>query len=404
VERRRWASAILATGLLLTFVPPTLAKAPAATDPAAAATCALRYLAAQQAADGSVGGQAGVTADYIFGAAAAGFDPTKLKASSGKTAFDFLEAGIGGSLGNAALVAKEALAAIDGKLDPTAFGSSDLLSALDATYSASTHAYGDGQTYTQSLAILALTAAGNSSHPLPAAAVAELISVQDTDGSWDYQGIKDAAGGGDTNSTAVAIQALIAAGKPASDASITKALAYFAAQQLSDGGFPYSDAFPPAFSDPDSDANVIQGLVAAGENPSGAAWTKGGHTALTNSLTFQDTANGGFAYPGNPGPDAFTTSQVPAGLVQVPFPGSTSWTAGATLPSGLCPAATPSPTPKPTVKPSGGTGPIATPPATSSVAGSADRPGDPGLPLAVGLTTLAVLVIGSRAWTRRRTR
>jgi hypothetical protein len=398
VERFRWASAILATGLLLIIVPVTSAASPHAPSPAASATCALRYLAGQQGADGSVGGQAGVSADYVFGVAAAGFDPTKLKASSGKTVYDYLEAGIGGSLGNAALVAKEALAAIDGKLDPTAFGSSDLLTALDATYDSTTHAYGDAETYTQSLAILALTAAASGAHPLPAAAVTELISVQDTDGSWDFQGVKDAAGGGDTNSTSVAIQALIAAGKPASDPSITKALAYLAAQQLSDGGFPYSDAFGPPASDPDSDAVVIQGLVAAAENPSGPAWTKSGNTALTNALTFQDSKNGGFTFPGNSGPDAFTTSQVPAGLVQVPFPGSTSWTAGATLPPGLCKAAAPSP------KPSGGTGPVATPPATSSIGATANDRDGGRLPVVIGLTTLAALIVGSRAWARRPSR
>ncbi|MFI5200441.1 MAG: hypothetical protein ACHQXL_08730, partial [Candidatus Limnocylindrales bacterium] len=187
--RYRWASAILATGLLLVNVP----AAWAAPDPA---TCALRYLAGQQAADGSVGGQPGVTADYIFGAAAAGFDPSTLKASSGKTVYDSLKAGIGGSLSNAALVAKEALAAIDGKLDPTAFGGHDLLTALDATFDSTTHVYGDGQTYTQSLAILALVAAADGGHPLPAAAVTKLLAIQDSDGSWDFQGVKDAAGGG----------------------------------------------------------------------------------------------------------------------------------------------------------------------------------------------------------------
>lgn len=389
--RLRWASAILATGLLLVNVPATWA----APDPA---TCALQYLAGQQAASGGVGGQAGVTADYIFGAAAAGFDPNKLKAASGKTAYDYLEAGAGASLTNAALVAKEALAALDGKLDPTSFGGQDLLSALDATYSTTTHAYGDGETYTQSLAILTLVAAADAGHPLPAAAVTELTAVQDSDGSWDFQGVKDAAGGGDTNSTSIAIQALIAAGKPASDAAIVSGLAYLASQQLADGGFPYSPAFGPPFSDPDSDATVIQGLVAAGENPAGPAWTKSGHTALTNVLTFQDAANGGFTYPGNPGPDAFTTSQVPAGLAKVPFPGSTAWTAGATLPAGLCAAAAPSPTP------TGSNRPVATPPATAMAGGPADSPRpDDGLPILV-LAGLGALVIGGRARSRRPSR
>ena len=113
--RLRWASAILAPGVLLL----SASAAWAAPDPA---TCALRYLAAQQSADGSVGGQAGITADYVFGAAAAGFDPTLLSKSGGSSAVDELGTAIGGSLGNAALVAKVALAVIDARLDPTKIG------------------------------------------------------------------------------------------------------------------------------------------------------------------------------------------------------------------------------------------------------------------------------------------
>ncbi len=384
--RLRWASAILATGLLLLNVP----AAWAAPDPA---TCALQFLASGQAANGSVGGSAGVTADYIFGAAAAGFDPTTLKKSGDSTAFDYLEAGIGGSLANAGLVAKEALAAIDAKLDPTSFGGNDLLTALDATFNATTHAYGDAQTYTQSLAILALTAAADAGHPLPASAVTELIAVQDTDGSWDFQGVKDAAGGGDTNSTAIAIEALIAAGTPAGDASITGALAYLHSQQLGDGGFPYNDAFPPAFSDPDSDANVIQALVAAGEDPAGPAWTKSGHTAVANILAFQSTANGGFTYPGNPGPDAFTTSQVPAGIARVPFPGSTTWTADAALPAGICAAAVATP------RASG-----ATPPATAAAGPPEPSSNDGGLLPVLVLIGLAAVAGSLRLWSRRLSR
>ena len=386
--RLRWASAILATGLLLLNVP----AAWAAPDPA---TCALQYLASGQAANGSVGGQPGVTADYVFGAAAAGFDPTTLKKSGGSSAYDYLAAGIGGSLTNAALVAKEALAATDGKLDPTAFGGQDLLTALDATYDSTTHAYGDGETYTQSLAILALTAAADAGHPLPAAAVTELISAQDTDGSWDFQGVKDAAGGGDTNSTAIALQALIAAGTATSDASITGALTYLHAEQLSDGGFPYSDAFGPPFSDPDSDANVIQGLLVAGEDPGAAAWTKSGHTALTNILTFQSASNGGFTYPGNPGPDAFTTSQVPAGIARVPFPGSTGWTAGNGVPAGVCAAVAPTP--------SGGR-PKATPPATATAGPVSSGQDDGGLLPILLLAGLLSVVFSRRAWSRRSSR
>ncbi len=138
---------------------------------------------------------------------------------------------------------------------------------------------------------------------------------------------------------------------------------------------------------------MIQGLVAAGEDPSAPAWTKGGHTALTNLRTFQDAANGGFTFPGNPGPDAFTTSQVPAGLAQVPFPGRTTWTTGATLPSGVCAAVAPSP--------SGSARPIATPPATATGARPGPAPADSGwLPL-LALLGLAGVTVTARARSRR---
>ena len=144
---------------------------------------------------------------------------------------------------------------------------------------------------------------------------------------------------------------------------------------------------------------MIQGLVAAGENPAGPAWTKSGHTALTNVLTFQDAANGGFTYPGNPGPDAFTTSQVPAGLAKVPFPGSTAWTAGASAPGrAVC---------------GGSAVPDANrqQPAGRNATSNGDRPAvrpirprpDDGLPILV-LAGAGALVIGGRAWSRRPSR
>src|SRR4029077_7552666 len=150
-----------------------------------------------------------------------------------------------------------------------------------------------------------------------------------------------------------------------------------ARQQRSDAGFPYSDAFGPPFSDPDSDATVIQAIVAVGENPAGATWQKGGVTPRQNMLSFRNTATGGFVYPGNPGPDAFTTSQVPAGLAGVPFPIDTHWTDGAALPAGTCGSRAPTPTPaQPTPPHRGGGGGVAgvTPPSTTT--GTAGRNGE----------------------------
>ena len=220
-------------------------------------------------------------------------------------------------------------------------------------------------------------------------------------------GLKDNAAGADTNSTAIAIEALIAAGVPVADPSVVAALAYLRGQQLADGGFPYSEAFGPPFSDPDSDATVAQALVAAGEDPAGAAWTKSGKTALTNALVCQDAATGGFTYPGNPGPDAFTTSQVPAGLERVAFPGSTAWTRQAAIPSGLCAddAVSPSPTasaaPSGSVAPTATSRPVVTPPVTSALGGLPRDPAPDELPFFVVVSAAGASIVLLRLWTRR---
>jgi hypothetical protein len=378
---------------------------PAAVAVPDAATCALQYLAAQQGADGALVAP-GVTEDFIFGAAAAGFDPSTLAASGGASAYHYLAAHAAAVAGDTGASSKLSLAVLVGRLDPTAFGGQDLLADLDATYHSATGLYGTGQTFPQALAILAVTAAADAGHPLPPASVTHLKDVQNTDGSWNYLGVKDAPGGSDTNSTAIAIQALVAAGVPKTDPSVTAALASLGAQQLGDGGFPYSDAFGPPASDPDSDAIVIQALVAAGQDPAGAAWTKGGHTPRQNMLTFRDAATGGFTYPGNPGPDAFTTSQVPAGLAGVPFPGNRDWTRGAKLPSGTCASGGPTSAPSAHPSPSrtGGTRPGVTPPSTSSATGDSSGEAPTGGLALIVLIFAAALLVATRWWIRRTSR
>jgi hypothetical protein len=69
---------------------------------------------------------------------------------------------------------------------------------------------------------------------------------------------------------------------------------------------------------------VIQGLVAASQNPGDPAWTISGRNALTDIRTFQDlqlgTGFGGFSYELGTAPDPFTTSEVPPGLLESPYP------------------------------------------------------------------------------------
>jgi hypothetical protein len=361
------AGAILATLLGLPLV---LTAAPASAAPltdSQRATAALEYLLAAQRADGSIDGSLGETADFVIGTAAAGYDPATLYGCAGGTgAIGFLATASDGAAADAAKTGKAILAVVAAGGDPSGFAGRNLFARLTALYDASSGAYGDGSTFSQAFAILALEASGQT---VPAAALTELLALQDSDGSWSYGTTPVAAGDGDTNSTAIALMALDAAGDHAADST---GLAYLHSQQLGDGGFPYQNAsaWGPPVSDPDSDSIVLQALIAAGQDPEAVSWSQGSSTVLTHLRAGQET-DGGYAYPGM-AENGFTTSQVPAALVRAPYAAPVHWTAGQSLPTDVCPSPSPtagaassaSPTAAPAASPSPTAAPAASPTAT----------------------------------------
>ncbi|MGA2512074.1 MAG: prenyltransferase/squalene oxidase repeat-containing protein [Candidatus Limnocylindrales bacterium] len=379
------AGAMLAT--LLALPPGLLAVTPSAhpeTAPTDAdrATEALGYLLAAQKGDGSIDDSIGETADFVIGTAAAGYDPSTLTGcSGGASALGYLAAASDAAAADAAKTGKTVLAVVAAASDPTSFDGRNLLARLAALYHSTAGAYGDGSTFSQSFAILALVASGGF---VPAAASAHLVALQDSDGSWSYGSAPVAAGGGDTNSTAIALMALDAAGVHSADGA---GLAYLHTQQRADGGFPYSSAYGPS-ADPDSDSIVLQALVAAGQDPESPAWLQGSNGVLTNLRAYQG-ADGGFAYPGNKGEDAFTTSQVPAALMRVPYAATVHPRPGSSVPTSGCRSQNPSPSgasgsgklPVATANPGGSL------PPTSTAPDSSQRPGP--APLFVPLTCLA---------------
>lgn len=320
------ASAILAASALLS----ALVVAPATQAQVDPASRAVRYLEARQSADGSLDGSPGETEDFIIGAAASGYDPATLRSSAGKTPYDFLAARASVATGDAGKTAKLILALVAGGRDPRAFAGRDLVAALGASYDATSGHFGDGSTFTQALAILALAGAAAADVPIPAGAATALVASEDSDGSWNYTGVKDASAGGDSNSTAVAIMALVAAGQTPASAPLIAATGYLHGIQQPDGGFPYQGGSGAA-SDPDSDALVLEALAALGADAAGPAWTVGTATPYASLLGFQNPANGGFTYPGNAAPDVFTTSEVPQGLAQLALPIVGHFAAGASL-------------------------------------------------------------------------
>ena len=263
--------------LLAGSVLPTAADGPDALD----------WLRDKQADDGGFAGDfedtssLGATVEAVFAIVALDEDPNAWS-KEGDTPVTFLQAKaveitLPGDL------AKTILAAVAADANPRDFGGVDLITNLEAQYDPASGLYGGtelGNVFGQSLAIMALTATGRE---VPPAAADWLLSRQLDDGSWSWNG-ETTPGSGDSNSTAIALQALLAGGY--SGDAVANALAYFAAQQNDDGGFTYQK--PSDFgtaTDANSTAYVIQALLAAGEDLS--AWAKDGLTPPDTLLTLQ---------------------------------------------------------------------------------------------------------------------
>jgi hypothetical protein len=233
-------------------------------------------------------------------------------------------------------LAEVILAAVATSADPTRFGgtapSNDLVSRLVATETTSGPDHGlfgspNAPTYssafTQGLAVLALTAAA---HPDPAAA-AWLVSQQCSDGGWtSYRSSTTTAcpapdpktyAGADTNSTALAVEALT----EAKVAMTHDPVSFFARSQYPNGGFSYYGVVSKSQKvDPDSTALVLQALIALGATgkPAFGSTTAAGRTQAALS-TFQLACGasvadrGAFTYPGTKGPSLLATIQaIPA--------------------------------------------------------------------------------------------
>lgn len=182
--------------------------------------------------------------------------------------------------------------------------------------------------FTQGLALLALTAAGQSD----AVAAGWLVKQQCSDGGWmSYRSSVTkpcpAANpktytGPDTNSTAVAVEAL-AAMKVSTTHPVTS---FFSDSEYPNGGFSYYGIVSKSQSvDPDSTALMLQAITDYGgrARPAIAALTS--HTAQALSsfqLVCGATAaeRGAFTYPGTKGPSLLATIQAIPAAAGLAFP------------------------------------------------------------------------------------
>ena len=236
------------------------------------------FIRGTQQADGGFGGFGdGQTMDAIFAIRSANIDPAGVT-KDGKSPVDFLKAKAAGQTKPAA-AAKAALAARAAGLNPRSVGGTDLIAAILAGYTASNGQFA-ADDFSQAITIVGLACTGNG---VPNGAVLALRKTQIADGGWGFGGASDA------DTTAIALQALLAAGAPRNDAAVVKAVAYFVATQAKDGGW----GFDPAESNASSTGFALQSLIAAGQDIDGPTFKKAGGTPVSYLLG-QQQADGSF--------------------------------------------------------------------------------------------------------------
>ncbi len=181
-----------------------------------------------------------------------------------------------------------------------------------AYYSATTGAFATDAA-PHALAMLGVAALGET---IPPSATAYLLAQQQPDGGWEWGIGWDT----DTNSTALALQALIAAGESVTSTAIISGLQYLEAAQNTDGGFPYSPTSQwGTDSDTNSTAYVLQALLAAGEDPLSGTWV----ISETNPVAFllgMQLADGSFEWQPGLGANQGATQQAITALLYRPFP------------------------------------------------------------------------------------
>jgi len=300
-------AAVLAGGSLLVS---------AAGPQTEAANKALNYIRTLQNADGGfpffgTDSSAGETIDAVLAFVAADIDPATVK-KDGKSPLDYLEAQTDAYIATPGHLAKLVLGLAAAGEDPRDFAGHDLVAGMNAGFDSTSHSYGDGP-IDHALYMLARERLNLS----PASGSAGYLeSKQLNDGCWEFSD----GFGCDTNTTALAIEALLAAGADPSDSAIEDALDYLEGAQNGDGGWPYD---PLSAWGTDSDANstafVIQALVAAGEKI--GDWDKGGTTPLEALIAFQ-LDSGAFEWQPGGGENSLATYQAVPALLLEPYPGA----------------------------------------------------------------------------------
>jgi len=165
----------------------------------------------------------------------------------------------------------------------------------------------------QAFAILG-TAARNQ--PVPAKAVDHLKGKIQPDGGWKYGDLPFFTT--DTNTTAAAVMALMAAGELPSTTEVISGLNFIKSSQGTDAGFFYSDVYTTT-SDANSTAYAVQAIIAAGDDPTAGKWVVDSTNPISYLLDMQ-LPDGSFEWMKGAGSNILATQQVIPALLEKPFP------------------------------------------------------------------------------------
>jgi hypothetical protein len=300
------------------------------------------WLRAQQDPSGGFPGPTGevdpsATIDAVLALhAARGSDAEAAPALA--AAIAYLEAeGVSYARAGAGQAARLAMAAITGGRDPRAFGGVDLLTMLHAPPTTSIQfpiadIYGD-ELDDHALALMALPAAGE---PVRDDALDPLRKRQGDDGGWAPDGSTE-PGAADTRTTALVVQGLAANGHGA-DPMVEKALGFLRGMSARDGAGYAAGPGDLSIADASSTALVLQALVAAGQDPAATEW---GDAPM--ALAAFQLPDGGFrATVDDEEPDLLATAKAIPALAGVPLPVAIACGSGAPEGNGcvsLAPAA-----------------------------------------------------------------
>lgn len=277
-------------------------------QPLLAASNALDWLLAQQSPDGGYGNASG-SAETALAIGANQLKASDWQKTPGTPSLQSYLSGHGAAFANKSADAAGKLAVgltgADGCWPGGALKPMDFYSPTTGLY-----ALGSGP---QAWAMLGVAALNQT---IPTSATHHLKSLQQANGGWEWQ----PGFGADTNSTALAIQALAASGEAITSSTIVSGLNYLKSAQNTDGGFPYDpNSAWGTDSDTNSTAYVVQALLATGLDPTTSAWTIS-HTHPISFLLGMQLPDGSFEWQKGFGPNQAATQQAIPALLGRPFP------------------------------------------------------------------------------------